>query len=382
MGARVESGNDPGGCVVIRGEDRVSELIDRDDRLIDVLAEAAPVFGRLRNAAMRRVMARMVTVEQAARIAGIDPAHLVKRLNDGARAPGPESESDMTEYLPISGPPPTPRPAALDAADPSAVVDLDVRPELRAGEEPFGRIMAARRSLGPGSVLRLRTIFEPVPLYAVFGKQGFDHWTERLADDDWRIWFYRPEGVAARDDSAERASRDSEDDGRENGPEAASDGVVVLDVRGMEPPEPMLRTLKALETLPADHTLVQINVKEPRFLLPQLTERGFAYDVREQEPGLVRVFIRRAGEGAEEVPGDEDRTERVLDVRVIPPKEKHPAIFETFKALEPGASFVLVNDHDPKPLRYQFQFEHAGEFAWEYLEEGPVVWRVRITRTV
>jgi len=41
---------------------------------------------------------------------------------------------------------------------------------------------------------------------------------------------------------------------------------------------------------------------------------------------------------------------------------------------------VLVNDHDPKPLRYQFQAEHPGEFTWDYLESGPEAWRVRIAR--
>ena len=73
--------------------------------------------------------------------------------------------------------------------------------------------------------------------------------------------------------------------------------------------------------------------------------------------------------------------QRVLDVRVIPPREKHPAIFQTFTALSPGEAFVLVNDHDPKPLRYQFEHQHAGEFGWEYLEQGPSVWRVQISRT-
>jgi uncharacterized protein (DUF2249 family) len=71
---------------------------------------------------------------------------------------------------------------------------------------------------------------------------------------------------------------------------------------------------------------------------------------------------------------------RELDVRVIPPREKHPAIFATFDALQPGESFVLVNDHDPFPLRYQFEAERAGGFGWDYLESGPVVWRVRISR--
>ena len=69
-----------------------------------------------------------------------------------------------------------------------------------------------------------------------------------------------------------------------------------------------------------------------------------------------------------------------LDVRVIPPREKHPTIFQTFDALQPGESFVLVNDHDPFPLRYQFEAERAGSFAWDYLEQGPQVWRVQIAK--
>lgn len=69
-----------------------------------------------------------------------------------------------------------------------------------------------------------------------------------------------------------------------------------------------------------------------------------------------------------------------LDVRVIPPREKHPTIFQTFDALEPGESFVLVNDHDPFPLRYQFEAERKGQFEWEYLEQGPRVWRVEISK--
>lgn len=69
-----------------------------------------------------------------------------------------------------------------------------------------------------------------------------------------------------------------------------------------------------------------------------------------------------------------------LDVREIPPKKKHPTIFDTFDDLEVGESFVLVNDHDPVPLRYQFQAERPDIFEWEYLDEGPEVWRVQLTR--
>jgi uncharacterized protein (DUF2249 family)/iron-sulfur cluster repair protein YtfE (RIC family) len=67
-----------------------------------------------------------------------------------------------------------------------------------------------------------------------------------------------------------------------------------------------------------------------------------------------------------------------LDVRPIPPFHRHTLIFQTFEALAPGEGFELVNDHDPKPLYYQFAAERAGEFTWDYIAQGPQEWRVRI----
>lgn len=69
-----------------------------------------------------------------------------------------------------------------------------------------------------------------------------------------------------------------------------------------------------------------------------------------------------------------------LDVRHLAPAQRHGTIFATYASLPPGGGFILINDHDPKPLRYQFEAEHAGEFGWDTLEAGPVVWRVRIGR--
>lgn len=76
-----------------------------------------------------------------------------------------------------------------------------------------------------------------------------------------------------------------------------------------------------------------------------------------------------------------DTAETIIDVRQVPPPQRHPLIFQTFEALKPGETFLLVNDHDPKPLYYQFSFEHQGQFSWSYLEQGPTVWRVRIGKT-
>ena len=73
--------------------------------------------------------------------------------------------------------------------------------------------------------------------------------------------------------------------------------------------------------------------------------------------------------------------ETIVDVRDTPPAQRHPRIFSTFETLKPGESFILVNDHDPKPLYYQFKFEREGQFTWDYLEQGPRDWRVRIGRS-
>lgn len=185
-------------------------------------------------------------------------------------------------------------PAALARIPGEDVVELDVREALRSGQEPFGMIMAARERIPEGGALSLRAIFEPVPLYRVMAGHGFAHWTERLADDDWRVWFY--DETAAGGGVAEEAGGAGSPADPPEASEAPTrgDGVVVLDVRGLEPPEPLVRTLAALEKLPEGDALVQINVRVPRFLLPQLRERGFTWEIREQEPDLVRVFIRRA----------------------------------------------------------------------------------------
>ena len=185
----------------------------------------------------------------------------------------------------------TVRPTALDAIPQDAVIVADVRDELRAGREPFSIIMAARRAMPEGGALCVRAIFEPAPLYAVMQRQGLLHWTEQRAADDWLVWFYaepvRPESAApAQNEAAADAVPGSDDD------------VVVLDVRGLEPPEPLVRTLAALEQMPRGATLVQVNVRVPQYLLPLLAERGYTYEIREQGDDLVRLFIRHGNAAA------------------------------------------------------------------------------------
>jgi len=69
-----------------------------------------------------------------------------------------------------------------------------------------------------------------------------------------------------------------------------------------------------------------------------------------------------------------------IDVTLIEPKLKHPTIFRVFDELSGGESLTIHNDHDPKPVYYQLLGERGDIFTWEYLQEGPEWWDVKITR--
>jgi uncharacterized protein (DUF2249 family) len=275
--------------------DRVSDVLARDESLVEIFAGVAPPFAKLRNRAMRRIMARLVTVEQAARMGGVSTDVLLRSLNAALGA-----RSDLgTHTLPTpSAGGMTPDEACRaypSDAHPShaAMVELDVRDDLRAGREPFSRIMAAVSTLADDRVLHLRTTFEPVPLYAVLGKRGFHHEAMADAADDWSVWFWRPAGDGAPAATDGRRIADGGRSGRAvDGDTASAPNVVELDVRGLEPPEPLLRTLEALESLPKGVTLVQVNTRVPQVLLPILAERGFAYEIDEGRPDVVLVRIR------------------------------------------------------------------------------------------
>lgn len=264
----------------VRAADRVRDVLARDPRLLDVFVAQSPSFERLRNPGMRRIMTAVVSVEQAAAFARVPLASLLTALNS---ALGIASSADDTAV--DGSEPPEAAPPRHPAGCPE--IEVDVREELRGGGEPFPRIMGAVRRIGGGEVLRIRATFEPAPLVAVLGPRGFRCETEQHGAEDWSLWAWR--------DTSHDAAPSTRAAGRHRRSVDADPGAAErwLDVRGLEPPEPMARTLAALETLPRDVTLVQLNVRIPQFLLPVLAERGFTYEIDDSHPGRVLVRIRR-----------------------------------------------------------------------------------------
>jgi len=146
-------------------------------------------------------------------------------------------------------------------------VDVDVRPILRAGGEPFSAIMAALDRLEPGQGLRLYATFKPVPLFAVMADKGFVHSEQALDGGEWEVLFTPAET------KPELISTPAANLSFGNWPEPA----VKLDNRDLEPPEPMVRILAAADKLGPGETLSALLRREPVFLFPQLEKRGFRW---------------------------------------------------------------------------------------------------------
>jgi uncharacterized protein (DUF2249 family) len=255
---------------MITADTNLGGLLDEHPELVEVLAGCHDHFARLRHRLLRRLMAPRVSVGQAAGLAGMPVSDLVTTLR---RAIGEPDEPSAAPPAPVV--PSGPRPAELDRL---RVVEVDVRDDLRRGEEPFGRIMAAVQTLGLAEALVVRAPFEPVPLYDVLRRRGLAHWAEQRASDDWSVWFHR--GASSLAPTAL--------------PVSTAVAAATLDVRGLEPPLPMVRVLERLDTLAPGDTLTVLHGRRPLFLYPQLDERGFHHETDEPEPGLVRIVIRRA----------------------------------------------------------------------------------------
>lgn len=109
-------------------------------------------------------------------------------------------------------------------------------------------------------------------------------------------------------------------------------------------------------------TLIRLEAKRPH-----------ALTAHEDSVLLVTIFARTELQ-------DPSITNPVLDLRSIPRGQRHPLVFARLAEMPSGESFTLVNDHDPVPLRRQLESQFINQIAWDYVERGPEVFRVRITR--
>lgn len=163
-------------------------------------------------------------------------------------------------------------------------------------------------------------------------------------------------------------------------PEAAADygDEYVVNVPSLEPQLKHKTIFQAFENLQPGESFIIHNDHDPKPVYYQLMEMHgdiFTWEYLQQGPQWFDIRVRRKGETKSEL-----RQDILVDVPSLEPRLKHPTIFQTFDSLQVGESMIIHNDHDPKPVYYQLLSERGEVFTWEYLQQGPQFWDIRVTR--
>ncbi|WP_435096773.1 DUF2249 domain-containing protein [Halorubrum sp. N11] len=235
--------------------------------------------------------------------------------------------------------------------------------------------------LGPGEGFVLVNDHDPKPLYYELRSMHGDviEWEYASRESgEWRVKIVKTDASIAD-----------------------NEGVITrYDVREIPKPDRHETIHHRYGMIPDGETMELIAPHEPRPLRREFREQygdAFDWEVVEKEPGRCRVQITKAersestsdGEDPASATADDDgvsaeasdeipESTAELDVRDLPPAQRHEKIFEAYADLDDGEGFTLVNDHDPKPLYHQFDAEAGPEFHWEYRKRDPGEFRVLI----
>jgi uncharacterized protein (DUF2249 family) len=198
-----------------------------------------------------------------------------------------------------------------------SIINLDVRPYLRKKLEPFQLIMDTVSSVSKDQILLLHATFKPTPLLGLLKMKGYsnrvemikpDHWItafahksmgkEALETIDFSLYADLEEGEAVEplpeEPDCSRADPEAGEAIATAAPEAETAGrVTELDNRGLEPPQPMVRTLKALEKCSPGDKVVIHNDRVPMFLIEELKQLGYPYSIEDQADGSAKVTISK-----------------------------------------------------------------------------------------
>ena len=265
----------------VTAETTIARALAADPDLVDRLVAFNPVFRKLRNPILRRTMARLASFADAARVAGV-PLQALLDVANGTHAETPPNASPRGAGVQAVVAPAAPN--WVETFDRAVAVSLDVRPLLSSGEDPFAKIMSVVAKFAPGAVLVLDAPFDPAPLRRVLAGKGFSDHAECLAPDHWRVYFLKSQAgahpAAPSASAAPRVWRET--------------GTAHIDVRGLNPPEPMLAILRLLEEPDCSASVIVHHEREPVFLYPELAERGWRHEIVAGEPGEVRLRLTRA----------------------------------------------------------------------------------------
>ncbi|MBU2494225.1 MAG: DUF2249 domain-containing protein [Bacteroidetes bacterium] len=177
------------------------------------------------------------------------------------------------------------KPVALNNLNKDKVKVLDVRPIINSGKDPFTDIMSFLKDIKDDEIFLLKNSFEPLPLYAVLGKKGYEHFTE-INETVYEVYFYK----TVNDQNIE-VNRNGSSEIIESQNDLTN--VIEIDVRDLEPPEPMVKILEAIQQVDGNSLLVVHHHREPMMLYPKLEERGYQAITNKIDENYYKVVITK-----------------------------------------------------------------------------------------
>ncbi len=271
--------------MIIGAKTRISKLIKYNEQAIDVIASINPHFRKLKNPVLRKLLAPRVSVADAAKIGGVTVNEFLQKLKENGfevdfieQDKDHETESDHIKSK-----------VKHHSMERSNIIELDVRPILKGGVDPFETIMSKLKEMKDDQTLLVINTFEPVPLLNLIKNKGYEYEVER--PDPGVVHAYLKKSISNENkDIKTEPSSDSKQTYKQI-EERFAGLMKEVDVRDLEMPLPMVTILEELENLTDSMALFVHHKKLPQYLLPELAERGYSYVHKDVDENNLKLII-------------------------------------------------------------------------------------------
>jgi uncharacterized protein (DUF2249 family) len=269
--------------MLISAKTKISKLIEHNEKTIDVIGSINKHFRKLKNPLLRKALAPRVNIAEAARIGGVPVCVMIDKLKEigfetaddcGCEAVSPKDKYRLNE-------------TKIDMRK-ETIEELDARPILAGGTDPFDAIMDKLKTMDERHTLKIINTFEPIPLLNLLKKKGYVYVTER--PEDGVVWTYL-EKAGEHKDEAEKSAPDSDKPVFEEIEKRFAGRMKEIDVRHLEMPLPMVTILEEVEGLKEGEALFVHHKKLPQYLLPELEERNFKWASQDIDESNIKLII-------------------------------------------------------------------------------------------
>lgn len=267
--------------MIINANTKIGAIIKEKPEALEQIISLRPVFEKLRNPLLRKIIATRTSIAMASRLGGCSISDFYGKLQplgfeiDTVTLPEAEEKEPAPDFI-------------LSLKD-GQLVDLDVRPVISSGKDPLKLIMEQVKTLKGGQVLKLINSFEPTPLIALLDKKGYLSYVDNRGDGLVETYFYKSEKALEPEKPEINTAQSDWDEMMER----YRGNLHTIDVRELAMPLPMHTILESLDELETGKALYVYHKRIPVFLLPELQDRQFDYRIKEIKEGEVHLLIFR-----------------------------------------------------------------------------------------